>query len=111
MDKVLAGETPLRDFYDWFVTATLNVNRFGNDDATRLTNVIEHVVFDLKAGALTSREAKQELVDAMSIYVVTATPWNRAAGPPMATRCASDTIEDHPAAFLLEPRRAAAIAS
>ena len=111
MAEALAGESTLRDFCNWFVPATLDVARLGNDEVARLTNAIDHVVFDLNAGVLTGREARQELMDAMSTYVVTATPWNRDAGPPMATRCASDTIEDHPAAFLLERRRAEAIAS
>ena len=110
LTAVLAGEAALRDFYYWFGPATWDVARSGNAGAIRLANELAHDFAELTSGLLTSREVREALVDAASTYVVCETPWNRAAGPLVSTRSFIDVIEDHPAAFLLRPRRAEAVA-
>lgn len=110
LTAVLAREVALREFYDWFVLATWDVGRSGNIGAIRLTNELDLLFAELSAGVLTGAEVRQALVDAASTYIVTATPWNRATGPLVRTRNANDLIEDRSAAFVLERRRAGALA-
>lgn len=110
LDAVLAGEANPRDFYNWLLPVTLEVERVENLGAIRLANVLNHLFADVSAGMLTGPELRQGLMDAAATYLVTATPWNRSAGPPVSTRNSSDTIGDCPAAFLLGRRHAAALA-
>jgi hypothetical protein len=110
LTAVLAGEANPRDFYDWFIPATLEVEATGSPEAIRLSHDLIHLFAERSAGMLTGAELRAALEETASTHLVTATPWNRAAGPPMWTRSSSDTIEDRPAAFLLRRRHAEAIA-
>jgi hypothetical protein len=110
LSAVLAGEANLRDFSNWLIPVTLEVERVENLGTIRLANELGHLFAELSAGMLTGPELRQGLVNAASTYLVTETPWNRAAGPPTSTRSSSDTIGDCPAAILLGRRRAEALA-
>ena len=58
---MLAGETSLRNFYRWFVPATLEVEYTGNPEAIRLTHHLAHFFSELTAGILTREEIRQTL--------------------------------------------------
>jgi len=107
---VLSGDVPLRDFYYWFVPATLEVERHSEPEAARLTYTIAHLFAELSAGDISPREFKRDLQLAASTYLTIETPWNRAASTPTMTTNANDIIEDEPTVFVLRKRRAEAIA-
>lgn len=110
IEGVLSGESTLRDFYNWFVIATLDVDYLRCPALAPLTYKIVHLFAELSAGDISPRQFKQDLRAAASAYVVTATPWQGVAGAPVATRNANDFIWDGSAAFVLERRREAALA-
>jgi hypothetical protein len=66
LSAVLAGEMPLREFYRWFVPATLDVEYTGNPEAIRLTHDLAHFFSELSAGILTRDEIRQMLASAAS---------------------------------------------
>ncbi|MBA2597667.1 MAG: hypothetical protein H0V00_13675 [Chloroflexia bacterium] len=110
LSAVLAGEVALRDFYAWFVPATLEVERTANLEAIRLTRDLAHFFAELSAGVVTRDDARRTLQEVASIYFVAATPWNRAAGKPVTMTGSNDIIEGRSASFVLGSRHEVAIA-
>jgi hypothetical protein len=56
------GESSLREFYEWFVPATWQVERTGEEEAIRLTHTITHLFSEFSAGDLTASEVTDGLL-------------------------------------------------
>jgi hypothetical protein len=56
--RYLSGELSLRDFNRWFMPATWNVDRAGNDDAERLVGDIGLALAELQAGHATEEHVR-----------------------------------------------------
>jgi hypothetical protein len=107
---VLSGAILLRDFYNWFIPATLDIDHVRAPESATLTYKIIHLFAELSSGDITPREFKQDLRVAASTYVAIHTPWNPTASVPAPTTNANDIIEEDPAGFVLRKRHAAAVA-
>lgn len=64
--QVLSGELAFREFYYWFVPATLGVERTRNLEAIRLTHDMAHLFSEMSAGLLTPKEARRVLESALT---------------------------------------------
>ena len=60
------GGTTLREFYEWFVPATWQVELTGEQEAIRLTREIAHLFNELSAGDLTASEVIEQLALAIA---------------------------------------------
>ena len=56
--RYLSGELSLRDFNRWFMPATWNIDRSGNDDAERLVGDIGLALAELQAGHATEEQVR-----------------------------------------------------
>lgn len=109
---VLRNESTLGDFYRWFVPSTWQVEHDDDPEVIRLIHRITHLFSELSAGDISPREFKRDLALTASTYMATATPWNWATTASVTTTANwNDIIEDGPTAFVLERRRAEAVAS
>lgn len=69
--RYLAGEITLQAFEDWFVPASWNVHRSGNDEAARLTYEIEAVLLQAAAERWPEQRVKDRLAPFVENYTVT----------------------------------------
>jgi hypothetical protein len=58
---VLDGESSLREFYEWFVPATWQVEQTGEAEAIRLTHEIAHLFSEFSGGDLTASKVMDGL--------------------------------------------------
>ena len=90
--QVLAGEILPRDFYSWFIPASLDVADDSSLEAA-LTHTIVHLFSELTSGDITPRQFKKDLRLAASTYRTIRTPWHREVGIPVTTSDANATLE------------------
>jgi hypothetical protein len=74
--RVLTRETSLRDFYEWFVPATWEVEQSANDEAIRLTYQIAHLLNNFSADDISAEDVEGQLSSLAATYVLTNSPWS-----------------------------------
>jgi hypothetical protein len=65
--QVLSGELALRDFYYWFVPASLEVERTDDPEIIRLTHDLVHMFSELSEGLLTASDVRRTLKAALEL--------------------------------------------
>jgi hypothetical protein len=74
--QLLSGETTVRQFDDWFTSATWDAEESGDLATIDLVYEVRHRLVEHSSGLWTDEELIGHLRPLMRTYVLTSTPWS-----------------------------------